>query len=74
MIIQANKAVAAERSADMSDLPESCQKAIQTISKEMGVDPHTAYAMLSLEAVLYDLSPSDERTVNMLLQNNQPCG
>lgn len=58
----------------VNDYPESCQSAIQTISKEIGVDHKTAYAMLSLEAVLYDLSPSDEKVVSMLLEDFQPCG
>lgn len=58
----------------MSDYPKSCSKAVQTIMKEMGVDGKTAYAMLSLEAILYDLTPSDEQVVSMLLEDYQPCG
>lgn len=58
----------------LADYPEPCRQSIQTVSEKIGVDHKIAYAMLSLEAVLYDMRPSDEQVLEMLLEDYAPCG
>ena len=55
----------------ITDYPETCRQGIKTISDALKTDYETAYALLSLEAVLYDLYPSDAVVINMVLRDNK---
>lgn len=55
--------------------PATCRKSIQTIAEKLGTDYDTAYAIICLEAVLWDLYPSDDVIVSMLVkEEKEPCG
>lgn len=53
----------------LESFPKSCRSSIRTVAEELNIDYETAYAMLSLEAVLMDLYPSDGVVVTVLLKD-----
>ena len=50
--------------------PGECKKSVETVSDALNVDGETAYALISLYAVLMDLSTRDIKVVNMILEDN----
>lgn len=53
--------------------PETCRKSIQVISERLKTDYNTAYAMMLLEAAMYDLYPSDDEVLDILLDDVEEC-
>ena len=51
--------------------PKECRKSIQRLTDEVGMSAETAYAMMLITAVLMDLKPSDEKVMNIILED---CG
>ena len=59
----------------LEEFPESCRNSIKSVSERLNTDYDTAYAMICLEAVLWDLYPSDDLIVSMLIKKDkEPCG
>ena len=54
----------------LNEYPESCRDAIKAIAEKLNTDHETAYAILCLEAVLWDLYPSDAVIVSMVTGKN----
>lgn len=46
---------------------ERCEKNIRILSKRLGADAETAYAMILMTATLMDLRPEDDEVVRMIL-------
>lgn len=57
----------------LADYPETCRKSIQVISDSLRTDYQTAYAMMLLEAALYDLYPSDDEILDIILDDVEEC-
>ena len=55
-------------------IPKTCVQSVKTVSEELHIDSETAYAMLAIQAILNDTSPSDERLVDDLINQCKPCG
>lgn len=51
----------------IDDYPETCRQAIETVADQLNTDYETAYAIMCLKAVLWDLYPSDKVVVSMIL-------
>lgn len=49
--------------------PASCRSSIRAIAERLNTDYETAYAMMCLEAILWDLYPSDDVIVSMIFRN-----
>lgn len=47
--------------------PETCRTAVEMIASALDTDRKTAYDALRTAAALYDLRPSDEETIRMVL-------
>lgn len=54
--------------------PKSCQENMRTILREVHADPQTAYAMMLMTASLMDLSPSDPKVAEMILDDCRSMG
>lgn len=57
----------------LADYPETCRQSIKVISDSLKTDYQTAYAMMLLEAALYDLYPSDNEVLNIILDDVEEC-
>ena len=49
--------------------PESCRWSIKTVADRLKIDYDEAYALISLNALLMDLYPSDTVVVRMVLED-----
>ncbi|MBQ9265342.1 MAG: hypothetical protein IJ189_14210 [Clostridia bacterium] len=54
----------------IEEFPETCRRSIKTIAEKLDTDYDTAYAMICLEAILWDLYPSDTVIVSMILKGS----
>lgn len=57
----------------IEDYPKPCRDAITRISKKLNTDYETAYAMMTLNALLFDLHPSAPEIEEMIL-GDAACG
>ena len=58
-------------------IPETCGDAVKTIAERLKTDASTAYTILCLESVLWDLDPSDKGLLRIILDDlpvPDPCG
>lgn len=55
----------------IDEYPETCRQAIETVADKLNTDYETAYAIMCLEAVLWDLYPSDKVIVSMILDGKR---
>lgn len=53
----------------IEEFPESCKQSIKAISERLNTDYETAYAIMCMEAILWDLYPSDKAIVEMVLDS-----
>lgn len=53
----------------LEEFPETCRQSIKTIADALTTDYDTAYAIICLEALLWDLYPSDTMIVSMVLRD-----
>lgn len=70
----------------LESYPESCRLSIKTVADQLKIDYDEAYAIISLNALLMDLYPSDTVVVRMILEDaenakqkrsgkgDKPCG
>ena len=54
---------------NLDGYPLHCRKNIRKLTAMLNTDPETAYAMMILTAVLTDLSPDDDRIIEMILMD-----
>lgn len=59
--------------AEIRDFPRTYRKSIRKVSKKLKTDYVTAYRMLLLEALLYDLNPADAEVADLLIEDKS-CG
>lgn len=57
----------------ISDFPKAYRKAVRKVSKKLQTDYVTAYRMILLEALLYDLNPQDAEVADLLI-GDYACG
>ena len=57
----------------ISDFPKAYRKAVRKVSKKLRTDYLTAYRMILLEALLYDLNPQDAEVADLLI-GDYACG
>lgn len=50
--------------------PDECKTNVEAVSDALNIDGDTAYALISLYAVLMDLSTSDVKVVQMIFEDN----
>lgn len=55
--------------ATIENYPESCRANISTIMSHVNTDVETTYAMMLLTSTLMDLSPSDPKVVEIILDD-----
>jgi len=53
----------------LSDFPKTYQASIRKAAEKLNTDYQTAYAMLLLEAMLWDLSVSDQAVIDLLIKD-----
>lgn len=49
---------------------DECKKNVEAVSDALNIDGDTAYALISLYAVLMDLSTSDAKVAQMIFEDN----
>ena len=54
--------------------PENCRRSIRIVADKLHTDYETAYTAILIEAMLYDLHPSDDVIIPMILREEEPCG
>ena len=59
--------------AKISDFPKQYRKSVRRVSRAFKTDYVTAYRMIVLEALLYDLNPADTEVADLLLEG-RACG
>lgn len=55
----------------IEEFPEPCRQSIKAIAEKLDTDYDTAYAIICLEATLWDLYPSDTMIVSMVLDKKR---
>ncbi len=59
--------------AEIRDFPAVYRKSIRKVSKKLKTDYVTAYRMILLEALLYDMNPADAEVADLLIADRS-CG
>ena len=49
--------------------PKESRKPISILMNRLGVDEETAYAMLLMASLMTDLSPNDDRVIEIILKD-----
>lgn len=53
----------------ISHYPAQCRQSIEAVADKFRTDYDTAYAMILLEALLYDLNPADSCVAEMIIND-----
>jgi len=55
--------------AQLIDFPKKYRKSVRKVSKKLKTDYITAYRMIILEALLYDMNPEDAEVADLLIED-----
>lgn len=55
----------------LDDYPAACRQSIQTIAERLETNYETAYALMCLQAVLWDFNPSDKEVEERILAGRE---
>lgn len=59
--------------ASIEDFPGKYRNSVRKVSKKLKTDYATAYRMLLLEALLYDMNPADAEVADQVIEKGV-CG